>query len=154
MTKIDQIHPGAIQPQPAKPGAKPAEGFARLLEKALAPEAGPGRAAEAQGPPPAPAVSPAQAPTLAGGLEPAQAEALARAERTLERLDVYARLLGDEEAPLKDVEPALRQAQAEARGLAEAAERLAEGDELRQVADQALALVSAQSLKFQRGDYL
>jgi hypothetical protein len=90
----------------------------------------------------------------AQGLAPAQAETLARAERTLESLELYSRLLGDRGVPLKEVEPALRQAQAEARGLAQAAEGLEPADELRRFADQALALVTAQSLKFQRGDYL
>jgi hypothetical protein len=155
MTKIDEIHPGAAQPQPKAPAAKPGGGgFAKLLEEALAPEAPPRQAAQPAGPPPAPGAEAVRPAAEAQGLAPAQAETLARAERTLESLELYSRLLGDRGVPLKEVEPALRQAQAEARGLAQAAEGLEPADELRRFADQALALVTAQSLKFQRGDYL
>ncbi len=161
MTKIDQISPGqAGQPEPARKPERGGGDFARLLDEALGrQDAGPGAAS-------APLSGPAQplggvvaggevgTPAAPEGLTPLQNEGVARAERTLALLEQYARQLGDGRVSLKELEPSLTALEEEARGLAEVADRLDPADELHGIVQEVLMRVAAESVKFNRGDYL
>ncbi len=152
MTKIDQIAPGQTPQAPAKagPAAKAEPGsFARLLDKALAPEPETPGPAPAQGPGPAAAPSPA-AP--AQGLSEAQAKGMESAERVLALLERYAGELGRGKS-LKALEPMVGELEDEAANLAELRSGLGQDDELSPRLEEVLSLATSEAFKFRRGDF-
>lgn len=162
MTKIDQLHPGQIgQPQQEpKPDSKTNGDFAKLLDEALG-LAGQSTAkitAPTQAIPGLEGVTPQaklEAPDVVGqGLTPLQQEGVERAERTVALLEQYADRLGQADLGLKEVQPALAALEEEARGLAEVADRLEPDDNLHGIVQEVLMRVAAESVKFNRGDYL
>ena len=161
MSKIDQILPGQIgQPQEGrKPGTKTSGNFAKLLDEALG----------LQGQSTAKATAPSQAfPGMAGvapagqvgspdatqGLSDLQREGVERAERAISLLEEYAERLGQPGLKLKELQPSLTALEQEAKSLAEVADRLEPDDELHGIVQEVLMRVAAESVKFNRGDYL
>lgn len=161
MTKIDQLHPGQIgQPQQEpKPGSKTGGDFAKLLDEALGLQ-GQSTAeitAATQAIPGLESVTPKSkvaAPDAAQGLNPLQQEGVERAERALALLEQYAERLGQADLSLKELQPSLAALEQEAKGLAEVADRLEPDDNLHGIVQEVLMRVAAESVKFNRGDYL
>jgi hypothetical protein len=161
MTKIDELLSGQVgQPgQTPKPGSKTNGDFAKLLDEALGLE-GQSTAkisAPTQTVPGLESVTPpakAAAPDAAQGLTPLQQEGMERAERTVALLEQYAERLGQADLSLKEVQPSLTALEKEARGLAEVADRLEPDDNLHGIVQEVLMRVAAESVKFNRGDYL
>ncbi len=161
MTKIDQIHPEQVgQPQQdRKPGSKTNGDFAKLLDEALglqgqttAKVTGPSQAFPGmEGVVPKGQVG---APDAARGLTPLQREGVERAERAITLLEQYAERLSQPGLNLKEVQPSLAALEQEAKGLAEVADRLEPDDELHGIVQEVLMRVAAESVKFNRGDYL
>lgn len=156
MSKIDQIQPG--QPpqvgQPA-PTARPQGGqaFQDILNQATQAVQAPAQAAapapaQVAGPPVASAAAAAAPPT------PLQSEGLARAGRTLDLLDAYALALADQSKPLKQVAGLVKSLEGEARELGELLGRMDPRDGLYGLLREVAATAQAESLKFNRGDYV
>lgn len=76
-----------------------------------------------------------------------------RAERTLESLDRYTELLGNESKPLKEVFGALTAMEDEVKGLTEVLDSLDKGDPLFPVLQGVAVTAMTESIKFNRGDY-
>lgn len=161
MSKIDQIQPGQIgQPQEGrKPGTKTNGDFAKLLDEALG----------LQEQSTAKVTAPAQAfpgmedvasrgqlgsPDAPQGLSELQREGVERAERAISLLEQYAERLGQPGLKLKELQPSLTALENEAKGLAQVADRLEPDDELHGIVQEVLMRVAAESVKFNRGDYL
>ncbi|KMY69091.1 hypothetical protein AAU61_06110 [Desulfocarbo indianensis] len=159
MTKIDQLHPGQLgQPQPDAKTVRKEEGdFAKLLDQALDRQvSGPAQAAQPTAAAPASVAAPqsAQALSASQGLNALQQECVSRAERALDLLERYAGQLGRPDLSLKELEPSLAALQEEAKGLAEVADSLDPADQLHGIVQEVVMRVAAESVKFNRGDYL
>ncbi len=159
MTKIDQLHPGQIGQPPKAPETDSKSGgeFAKLLDDALGlQEEGP---AKTSGTAPSFAKMDGMvksAPPEAPGAEltSLQREGVERAERALTLLELYAERLGQTDLSLKELQPSLAALEQEAKGLAEVADHLEPGDQLHGIVQEVLMRVAAESVKFNRGDYL
>ncbi|MBI5522813.1 MAG: hypothetical protein HY910_09305 [Desulfarculus sp.] len=156
MSKIDKLQPG---PPPqigqATPAARPQGGpaFQDILDKA-----GQAAQAPAQAPAPSPAwpttqAAPAAAPADTAAT-PLQREGLMRAGRTLDLLDAYALALADQSKPLKQVAGLVKSLEDEARGLGEVLGRMDPQDGLYGLLQEVAATAQAESLKFNRGDFV
>lgn len=161
MTKIDQLQPGQVgQPQKApKPDSQAKGEFAKILDEALGLQGeGPAKiSSPAPSSPPINGVAPSlksEAPTASQTLTPLQKEGVERAERAITLLEEYAERLGQPQVSLKDLQPSLAALEKEAKGLAEVADRLDPGDQLHGIVQEVLMRVAAESVKFNRGDYL
>jgi hypothetical protein len=161
MTKIDQLHPGQVgQPQLSPKSDTKARGeFAALLDEALELQ-GEGPAKLSHPPPTFPQLNDV-APTLrteaaapSQALTPLQKEGVERAERAINLLEEYAERLGQPQTSLKELQPSLAALEQEAKGLAEVADRLDPDDQLHGIVQEVLMRVAAESVKFNRGDYL
>lgn len=161
MSKIDQIQPGQVgQPQEShKPGTKTKGDFAKLLDEALGLQSQ--STAEVTAPsqvfPGVDAVAPTgqvSSPDTPQGLNELQREGVERAERTITLLAEYADRLGQPGLKLKELQPSLTALEQEAKSLAEVADRLEPDDELHGIVQDVLMRVAAESVKFNRGDYL
>jgi hypothetical protein len=161
MTKIDQIQPGQIgQPQEGRKTSDKAGGdFAKLLDEALGVQGGStAKVTEStqafngvEGVNPTGQVSPPDAPQVLTDL---QREGVERAERAITLLEEYADRLGQPGLSLKELQPSLTVLEQEAKGLAQVADRLEPDDELHSIVQEVLMRVAAESVKFNRGDYL
>lgn len=161
MTKIDQLHPGQLgQPQPDSKTVRKEEGdFAKLLDQALDRQvSGPAEAAQpaSVAARPASVAAPDSVQSLSApqGLNALQQECVTRAERALDLLERYAGQLGRPDLSLKELEPSLSALQEEAKGLAEVADSLDPADQLHGIVQEVVMRVAAESVKFNRGDYL
>lgn len=161
MTKIDHIQPGQVgQPQESsKPGSKTSGDFAKLLDEALGLQ-GQGASkvtATTQSMPGVESVAPksqVNPPDAPQGLSDLQREGVERAEKALTLLEQYAERLGQPDLSLKELQPSLTALEQEAKGLAEVADRLEPDDALHGIVQGVLMRVAAESVKFNRGDYL
>ena len=161
MTKIDQIHPGQVgQPQEGrKPDSKTNGDFAKLLDEALGLQ-GQSTAkitASSQAFPGIDGLLPkgqVDSPDAPQSLSPLQREGVERAERAITLLEEYAERLGQPGFSLKELQPSLTALEQEAKGLADIADRLEPDDELHGIVQEVLMRVAAESVKFNRGDYL
>lgn len=157
MTKIDGIDPNQpiIQPKPADAGVKKdGPSFQSILDQATQqasatakPEAA-AQAADAMAD-----IEGVKPPVAAQSLPPLQTEGVMRAERTLESLDRYTELLGNESKPLKEVFGALTAMEDEVKGLTEVLDSLDKGDPLFPVLQGVAVTAMTESIKFNRGDY-
>lgn len=155
MTKIDGIIPGAIPEQTTKPGTKVAEAatsFQDILDRAIQgnqvrPESAASPAENIVG------VSGVKPPVLNQVLPPLHTEGVMRAERTLELLEDYERVLADGGKSLKDVSRAVQALDGEARELAGVLDRMDPQDELFPVLRDVMVTAMVESIKFNRGDY-
>ena len=158
MADVNPVHP-AGGPGRADPSQKPKKGghvqgasFDEALEAASgaksagapapAPEAG-----EAQGLPPA------YLGPMAGG--PAARESVLRAsEKFLQLVELFQAQLSSPEASLKDIAPLLRELELHREKMLEEISALSEGDPGRRLLEEMAVMVSTESAKFHRGDYV
>jgi hypothetical protein len=162
MSKIDQLQPGQM-PQTGQPipASRPqgGEAFQKILDQATqrAEVAPPERPAQITAPQSATATQAAgasQAAQAAPPPSPWQTEGLLRAGRTLDLLDAYAQSLADPGQPLKKVAGLLESLEDEARGLGQLLERMDPQDGLYGLLQEVAATAQAETLRFNRGDYL
>lgn len=161
MTKIDQIQPGQVgQPQEiGKSSSKTSGDFAKLLDEALGLQGQSATkvTAPTQSMPGVESVattSQASLPDATQGLTDLQREGVERAEKALTLLEKYAERLGQPDLSLKELQPSLTALEHEAKGLAEVADQLEPNDALHGIVQEVLMRVAAESVKFNRGDYL
>jgi len=74
-------------------------------------------------------------------------------EQLLDKLAAYQQKLGDTQVSLDEVAPLLRDISRQSKQLTDKAGLLAEGDPLREIANQALVVSSLEVMKYNRGDY-
>jgi hypothetical protein len=95
----------------------------------------------------------AKPPLTTQDLTPAQTEGLMRAERTLESLEHYQRLLGDESKSLKQVSQAVQGLEGEVRELTGVLDGMDSSDQLYGILQEVAVTAMVHSLKFNRGDF-
>ncbi|MBI4799813.1 MAG: hypothetical protein HY794_14030 [Desulfarculus sp.] len=156
MSKIDQLQPGqppqiGQTPQTARPQGAPA--FQEILNQATQAAQAPDPAAAPTQAQPTTQAAPVAAPAAVAPT-PLQSEGLLRAGRTLDLLDSYALALADQSKPLKQVAGLVKSLEDEARGLSEVLGRMDPQDGLYGLLREVAATAQAESLKFNRGDYV
>ncbi len=158
MTKIDELAPPVQAPEP-KPGGvrekSPGKSFQAILDKATQQAAEPTEARPATRPGDAMADIAGVRPVMTDQyLPPLHTEGLMRAERTLDQLDHYSKLLGDESKTLREVHQALAAMEEEVGELTKVLDRLDKGDPLFPLLESVAVTATVESIKFNRGDYL
>ena len=123
--------------------------FAQTLSKA---EAGASQSAATGSP--GQVAGPAMTSPLGGVMAVQTASAAGLLEKSLGLLDQYARALGDESQNLKNIDGLVGQLDDQAGKLSGLRNSLPEGDGLRQLMDQTAVLISVETAKFKRGDYV
>lgn len=157
MTRIDQIQPGTAPA--AGEGQKTQrhqgdQAFQQVLEQAAGRLREPQQAAEAPAFDPMSTLQGVKPPLASAELSPEQTEGLMRAERTLEILERYEQVLGDERKSLKDVATLVRDLDGEVKGLTQALEKIDPQDRLYGLLQEVAVASMVESIKFNRGDYL
>ncbi len=163
MTSIDKINPGQT-PAASASSASGVKGdkdaFQKLLDQAAAQVEGSAAPAASQAAAPAfdplaslQNVKPVQ-PGQEQELSPAQTEGLMRAERTLELLEDYEKMLGDQGKSLKQVSQLVQSLDGEVRELAGVLNSLDPGDQLYGILQEVAVTAMVESIKFNRGDYI
>jgi hypothetical protein len=158
MTDITPIQPSGAPGRPESPhgpspaGKTPGDSFAKFLEQAArAVEAGAAGAPSAgQGVPVAPTayIGPIQpGPAAQGPVLDLSLQFLTLAER-------FQGQLANPKTSLRDIAPLLRDLEAHRDRLAEQIGTLPSGDPGRGLLEEMAALISAESVKFRRGDYV
>ena len=158
MTKIDAMPPPvqAPEPKPGEPKGKTrGDSFQAVLDKAAqqaaqtSAEPAPAKAVDAM------ADIAGVSPVKAGqDLPPLHTEGLMRAERTLDHLDHYTNLLGDQSKNLRQVHQALAAVEDEVGELTKVLDQLDKDDPLFPLLESVAVTAMVESIKFNRGDYV
>lgn len=155
MTKIDAIPPPvqAPEPKPAQTRSKTqGDSFQAVLQKAAQQADQPpalDKTAEAVGD--VAAVKPAD---MGQDLPPLHTEGIMRAERTLDQLDHYTKLLGDQGKSLREVHQALTAVEEEVGELTKVLDQLDKDDPVYPLLESVAVTAMVESIKFNRGDYV
>ena len=157
MTKIDGIAPGQQPLEPDKAAGAPKKdgpSFQAVLEKAAAgvEETGKTGPTEASADPMAD-IADVKPPVTELKLSPLHTEGVMRAERTLELLERYGELLGNETNSLKEVFVALSAMGGEVKELTQVRDRLNKDAQLSPILEGVAVTAMTESIKFNRGDY-